>query len=114
MRPDLQYAIRDIARSPGFATAAVLSIALGIGLNSMIFTFFNAIFFRPLDVKESVRVTKLFREPVYVRRRQSCAARLSYTRFPRTCFRCWDYRLHWVATSRHKWTAPQVRLLLQS
>jgi len=60
MRQDLQYAIRNIARSPGFATAAVLSIALGIGLNSMLFTFFNAIFFRPLDVKEPARVTKLF------------------------------------------------------
>jgi macrolide transport system ATP-binding/permease protein len=38
----------------------VLSIALGIGLNSTLFTFFNAIFFRPLDIKEPGRVTKLF------------------------------------------------------
>ena len=60
MLQDLQYAIRNIGRNPGFAAAAVLSIALGIGLNSMIFTFFNAIFFRPLDVKEPARVTKLF------------------------------------------------------
>jgi hypothetical protein len=49
-----------IARSPWFATATVLSIALGIGLNSTLFTFFNAIFFRPLDIKERGRVTKLF------------------------------------------------------
>jgi predicted permease len=60
MRQDLQYAIRNIARSPGFAAAAVFSIALGIGLNSMLFTFFNAIFFRPLDVKEPAQVTRLF------------------------------------------------------
>jgi len=60
MRQDLQYAIRNILRNPGFAVAAVLSIALGIGLNSMLFSFFNAIFFRPLDVKEPARVTKLF------------------------------------------------------
>ncbi|HEY6392711.1 MAG TPA: ABC transporter permease [Bryobacteraceae bacterium] len=60
MRQDLQYAIRNIVRNPGFTVAAVLSIALGIGLNSMLFTFFNAIFFRPLDVKEPARVTKLF------------------------------------------------------
>jgi predicted permease len=60
MRHDLRYAFRSIARSPGFAAAAVLSIALGIGLNSMLFTFFNALYFRPLDVKEPARVTKLF------------------------------------------------------
>src|SRR3984893_12142163 len=60
MRQDLRYALRTIARSPGVATAAVLSIALGIGLDSTLFTFFNAISFRPLDIKEPARVTKLF------------------------------------------------------
>ncbi len=60
MRHDLRYAFRSIARSPGFAAAAVLSIALGIGLNAMLFTFFNALFFRPVDVKAPAQVTKLF------------------------------------------------------
>ena len=53
---DLRYAIRTLARSPGFSAVAVLSIALGIGANSTIFTFTNAYLLRPLPYEHSERL----------------------------------------------------------
>ena len=53
---DVRYAIRMLARSPGFSTVAILSIALGIGANSTIFTFTNAYLLRPLPYRDSDRL----------------------------------------------------------
>lgn len=52
----VRYAIRVLAHSPGFTAVAVLSIALGIGANSTIFTFTNAYLLRPLPYADAGRL----------------------------------------------------------
>src|SRR5687767_5675741 len=49
---DVRYAFRALQRAPGFALAAILSLALGIGANTAIFTVFNAALLRPLQVEQ--------------------------------------------------------------
>src|SRR5689334_5817637 len=53
MIKDLRYALRTWRRTPGFAATVVIVLALGIGANSAIFTFVNALLFRPLPGRVS-------------------------------------------------------------
>src|ERR1051326_5618756 len=57
---DLKYALRTLARSPGFTAVAILSLALGIGANTAIFTLTNAVFLNPLPVEDPSRVMEVF------------------------------------------------------
>ena len=57
---DIRYGIRSLLKHPGFAVVAVLSIALGIGVNTTIFSFVNATLFRPLPFPESDQLVRLW------------------------------------------------------
>lgn len=57
---DLRYAMRSLVKQPGFAAVAVLSIALGIGVNTTIFSFVNAALFRPLPFAEPGRLVRVW------------------------------------------------------
>src|SRR3984893_343152 len=58
---DIRYAFRVLRRSPGFTLAAVFTLALGIGLNTTVFTVYDSIALRLLRVKDPSSVVRLVR-----------------------------------------------------
>lgn len=54
---DLKYGVRMLGKNPGFVAIAVLTLALGIGANTAIFSMANAFMFRPWPVKDAERLT---------------------------------------------------------
>ena len=53
---DIRYGVRQFRRNPGFTAAAVITLALGIGANTAIFSLGNVFMFRPLPVKDADRL----------------------------------------------------------
>jgi putative ABC transport system permease protein len=60
LRQDLRHAARRLARSPGFTAVALLSLGLGIGGNTIVFSVVNALFLRPLPVARPAEVAAVF------------------------------------------------------
>jgi putative ABC transport system permease protein len=57
---DVRYAARTFAKQPGFVAVAVLTLALGIGANSAIFSVIYGVLLKPLALKDPERVVKLW------------------------------------------------------
>src|SRR5258705_5244503 len=57
---DVRYGLRMLVRNPGFTLVAILSLALGIGANTTIFTLVNTVLLHPIPVRDPQRLVSVF------------------------------------------------------
>src|SRR5580658_10174781 len=76
---DLRYGVRLLLRSPGFSVVALLTLGLGIGANTAIFSVVNAFLLRPLPFADSSRLMRLW--PTVAKRGLSPYPTTSYPNF---------------------------------
>src|SRR5437764_14691721 len=60
MIADLRFALRQLLKTPGFTLLVLLTLALGIGLNTSIFSLINDLFLRGLPFKDPERVVHMY------------------------------------------------------
>src|SRR5919106_3216849 len=80
---DLRYSLRSLLKPRNFTVAALLTLALGIGINTTIFTLLYSVAFRPLQVKDPDRVVNVYQtlEGEFSRQVEGSVELLSYPEY---------------------------------
>jgi macrolide transport system ATP-binding/permease protein len=80
---DLRFGWRILRKTPSFSLIAILTLALGIGVNTALFTVFNAVVLRPLPVKDPDHIVRVYRKELGTAGREvsGSASMLSYPEY---------------------------------
>ena len=100
MWQDLRYSFRALLTRPAFLTAASLVLALGIGLNTALFSIVYAVFFRPLPVQEPQELVYLYWIAGTKNRRPSVMPFTDYDFFRKYSEAFTDITAHWGIPAR--------------
>jgi macrolide transport system ATP-binding/permease protein len=76
---DVRYVLRTLRRSPGFAAAAIAPIALGIGINTGVFSVLNNVMYRPLPAPEPNELLNIYQDFRGVQKRSVHGARTMFS-----------------------------------
>jgi putative ABC transport system permease protein len=71
---ELRYALRSLARQPAFCVAAILTLAIGIGANTAMFSVFDAVVLHPLPYRDPSRLVLLWQKPPHATNEAAVAA----------------------------------------
>jgi putative ABC transport system permease protein len=80
---DLQYGFRQLRLNPGFAAIAVITLALGIGLNIALFSVVRSVIFKPLPYREPDRLARVWMDNRRLEMREDWASYLNYQDYKR-------------------------------
>ena len=78
---DLRFAFRQLRKSPGFTCTALLTLALGIGANTAIFTIFHAVFLEPLRYRDADRIVAIWETNAQASGRPNVVAPANFLRW---------------------------------
>ena len=60
---DLRYAVRTLLKSPGFTAISILTLALGIGANTAIYSFMDGVLLKPLPYEDPDQIVRALEKP---------------------------------------------------
>ena len=101
---DVRYTLRTLRRNPGFAVAALVPIALGIGINTGVFSILNNAAFRSLPVRHPTELVTVYQEFQGVKKRLVHGARIMFSMPEYRVYRDASRTLSGVAAYSMPWT----------
>jgi predicted permease len=106
---DVRYVLRTLRRSPGFAVAAIAPIALGIGINTGVFSILNNVMYRPLPAPEPNELLSIYQDFRGVQKRSVHGARSMFSLPEYRAYRDGSRTLSGVTAYTKSWTVTLGR-----